>query len=126
MSEREQWEQARKRLHIAGLREREPELRRVEQAKPPMEKLTGTEEWDLFLQVLQAALDKHVAERDGWAQVHATEANFSYDRLVEVKTQLKLADDRVRLLDWVMGLPKSLIEEANKAHDARRTIDTEA
>ncbi len=116
-------EAARKRTRLRQTKGREPELRRMEQAKPAMDLLTNSEEWNLFLQLIEAERLKHVAEVDKWREVLESEQDFDHSRLILVKTQLRCALDRVGLLDLVLKLPKSAIADAEKAKAARAELD---
>lgn len=76
--------------------------------------LTGTDEWDLFLQNIQAVVNEATAQAHAFQLQIDSPATEATD-LARLRLHRILALERVRILGAVMELPKDLIEHGKKA-----------
>ena len=88
--------------------------RQIQQAGPAMELLTGQPQWDQFLQLLQVTREEVVADLDDWRVQFEKSVDFSHARLMELKVGFAIAHNKLAMLDYVMGLPKQLMENAKR------------
>lgn len=93
-------------------KEREVSLGLIKQAAVDAQYLTGREEWDKYLRMLQAERD---AAQQELAGVHAQlAAPLSSDALRLLYVKLNVTTERLKILDWCMNLPKQICEDAQK------------
>jgi len=85
--------------------------------------VTGDEHWDAFLEMVNASL---VSRRDGMDQ--AVEAlkgsnDFSPESLIRQKLAVRQLGCEIEALEWVIGLPKLIMEKSDKAKELLGTVD---
>lgn len=84
----------------------------LKQAAVDAQYLTGREEWDKYLRMLQN--ERNVAQQE-LAGVHAQlAAPLSSDALRLLYVKLNVITERIRIVDWCMALPKTICKDAAK------------
>lgn len=104
---------ARKKREKDAARADVAAFRQMAQAAVAVENLTEQPMWDLFLRYLQAAKEAWEQERDGTLR-HVLDATTT-DMTMALKMQAIRLEERVRLIDALMGLPKELIAIGEEA-----------
>jgi len=95
------------------------DFRVVEQAAVDKQRLTGSPEWDIFLQQLQSSLD----EAKGSLESHLAmmgDPTMTDDQLRALNNKISILNERVGTIDSIMNLPLDIIK---KGEDARLTFD---
>lgn len=93
-------------------KEREAYVGLMKQAAVDSQYLTGREEWDKYLRMLQAELDDANKEL-AHAQSQLT-APLSSDALRLLYVKINVMAERIKILDWCMQVPKQICEDAQK------------
>lgn len=93
-------------------------LEEIQRAAPQMELLTGTEEWDKYLTYLQSLLESIELNIEHSKAVMLNPHSWNTEDLIREKMNLLKFEDRKDLLEFVMGLPKELIETGEIAKQA--------
>lgn len=90
--------------------------RLVQQAEVAMDRLTGSAEWDGFVQIVQSRLEaaKDDYEHEAYRLAHES---FSADVIIMMQHRLKLAGLRRVLdtLEWIIELPREIMDAAAAA-----------
>jgi hypothetical protein len=85
-------------------------LEEITRAAPQMEVLTGSEEWDKYLTYLQALLETIKYNIEQAQHTMLDPFSWNTETLTKCKMDLLKLEDRKDLLEFVMKLPKELIE----------------
>lgn len=89
----------------------------LSQASVNAANMTGSTEWDIFLQFLQSQVD-HVKESRAALEVVMKDPRVTSDEdMRRAKIQYIEADAIVRTLEAVISLPSDIIESGDKARD---------
>jgi hypothetical protein len=96
------------------LAEAKTEARRMAQATPEMEKLTGDPHWNLFLQLLQGQVEETEQQLEQMREMLGLHS-MPADSLVELNTRVAACRSRIFTLREVMDLPKQLMEQGQEA-----------
>ena len=118
--EREEWRRQRERTRTQETRQREPMFRQLAQAEVAADRLTSSEEWNWFLQIVQALRDQAQA---GLAQIEENDRSnyeFSYEELSRAKSARLVWSERIRVLDEMLDIPASALTDGESA---RRKLD---
>ncbi len=107
----------------ASTRAREPELRALKRAGVSSENVTGDEHWDMFLSILQEKLEALTGTRDQAAELLLNSDVFDTAQLISQKLGVRLYGTQIEILEWVMGLPKHLMEQGDQSSKRLGTID---
>lgn len=91
-------------------KEREVSIGLMKQAAVDAQYLTGREEWDKYLRMLQAELDESRKELAG-AQAQML-APLSSEALHLLYVKINVMSERIKILDWCMNVPKQIIADA--------------
>ena len=100
---------------------REKEIRQLAQAEVPMTAITSTKEWDYFLSLLQAQIDMLDNSLQAMEQGHVLDPSFSYEDMARQKALMMQVRAQKETLEEVLGLPKQIIEQGEKAKLVLRT-----
>lgn len=95
--------------------DRLPELKAIQRESARMEVLTNSEEWNLFLSYMQAALkasERHAAMMN---QRLRDPMMVNGDEIAKLKAAITMADARSVCIAEIMELPKMLMEHREKA-----------
>ncbi len=104
---------ARWKARIAAM----PSLALLEQAEVSADNLTHDPHWDLFLRVLQAAIEKTTAQADDCVRQLANPSVVNEDDLRLIRQRLLLLNERIACWTSVISLPKQIHDEAGEAMD---------
>lgn len=85
--------------------------------------VTGDEHWDHFLSVVTARLEQVKQELETASEQLKTSDNFTPDSLILQKLAVRLAHREIQALEWVMGLPKALMEQGDLAKQLLENIE---
>ena len=83
-------------------------LRRLVQAKPAAERLTGDPNWDLFTSLLQGLRDKIEARRNDSRDAFLDSRTLESSQFVRFKMQGVACQAQMQLLDEILDLPAAL------------------
>ena len=110
-----EWEELEERQTTARERDRIPDLRQVAQAEVPMAALTGSPEWNVYLQVIQAMIEG--AEGEAKAAIEALEDPEVMEptELAKRKTRLLLRRQAIQTMTELRDLPRMLMEGGREA-----------
>lgn len=90
--------------------ERDSTIGLLKQAAVDAQYLTGRDEWDKYLRMLQ---DQRNATQNELTALHASLGTPLTDERVRLAyVAINVITERLRILDWCMGLPKQICEEA--------------
>ena len=101
-------------------KEAAPMIARTLQAAVAAEHLTGTPEWDYFLSLVQARRDQLVSEREHHAQAALDGTSSAREGHLR---DYHRASAGLEALDFVLTIPRKVIEEGQKARDAQRATE---
>ena len=93
-------------------REREVSLGLLKQAAVDVQYLTGREEWDKYLRMLQAELD--ASHQELASAQERLKAPLSDEALRLLYVKINVIAERIKILDWCMSVPKSICDDAAK------------
>lgn len=85
-----------------------PEIRKTPNTTVDPFLLTGTESWDSFVKELQLLIEIARGNQIAIYQELAAKPDFSYEFLIRNKLQAMLLDERIKTLEEVIKLPKSM------------------
>jgi hypothetical protein len=116
------------KTHVAALsqkrvRERKPELQAVRRAALSVDAMTGDENWDHFLSQVQERMEGAQKELDQAVEALKNSNDFSPEPLIMQKLAVRLWGREVEALQWVIGLPRQLQEQGDRASELLGTID---
>ena len=101
-------------------------LRALGRAELSISQVTGDEHWDSFLQLIQGRLEEKRAQRDQASTALEESNDFSPDVLIRQKLLARQHCLEIEALEWVIGLPKIIMEQSAKAKEPLGTVDETA
>lgn len=119
------------RAHVAAassqrVRASAPDLRTVRRAALSAAQVTGDKHWDLLLSVVKARIeDLHAQLEVAFANLKNSE-DFTPSEVINQKLAVRLLGREVEALEWVIELPKSLMEKGDSARKLLGTVDESA
>lgn len=87
-----------------------PLLEEIVRSAPKMEVLTGSEEWDNYLTYLQTALDMTIGQLEYTNNLMLDPNSWDNESLMKTKMNLLRLREKKEVLEFVMQMPKELIE----------------
>ena len=86
----------------------------LERADVRLTALTGDSTWNEYLSLVEAEVEAARSDRENY--LHVLEHPFALDDLQmrAAKTGLVLCNERIRALEWAIGLPKSIHDEVEE------------
>jgi hypothetical protein len=121
--ERKDFDDLMEKHGIERVRRLAPSLRAQEHAALSASQITGDEHWDHFLEVVQARIKVCIAERDKAVEALKNSDDFSPEILVNQKLAARLFGKEVKALEWVIELPKIIMEQGEQARKLLENID---
>ena len=115
--QRREWQEMLARKALERDSKRKPVLTAMTQAEVGAGQLTAHQAWNWFLQILEA--EKQVA-KEALAAVNAqaqTSEDFSHEALMRQQALRRAWHSRIVTLDWVMGVPAQIVDDAEKAKE---------
>jgi hypothetical protein len=89
------------------------------QAEPPMESLTSDSSWNIYVQILQAKIEKAEMQLSALQKEMLDQPTMGYESIVLSKTQQLLVQQSIITFKECRDLPKLLLEQGR---DARRIL----
>ena len=90
--------------------------RLVHQAEVSMDKLTGSAEWDAFVQIVQSRIE---TAKNDYEHMAYELAHPSFRVGIEAMTQQRIAlaelHSTIASLEWITGLPREIMDAAEAA-----------
>ena len=74
------------------------------------ELVTRSEEWNFYLEIMQARLEETRKALDQIREAFFTDTSFDHSRLVVLKAQGMLAEERIRTLEEIMSIPQDIMK----------------
>lgn len=122
--DRNQVAEAAARARDRRAQEQIPQLRVVQAQAVVMEKLlTDFDHWNKYLSYLQNVRNNVQSSRDSAQQKQNDPAIWDPHQMAKLKSDILRADSMLETLDFVMSLPKALIEDGEKAKDLIQTFE---
>jgi hypothetical protein len=106
-----------------GTQRRAVDVHAVRRAAVEAGRLTGDESWDFFLSALQAKRESLVNQRNTARELLENSDNFTPDSLINEKLAVRLFGTQIDLLDWVMDLPNTLLEQGERVKQVAENAD---
>jgi hypothetical protein len=113
--DRAEFDELSERRKADTAEERRPELRQVALGAVEAEKLTGSEEWDNFLKILAARVEEVEKQYESVREQMASPSITNHDELMRLKIAVHQCLTEKRVLESVMGLPRRMIVEGQRA-----------
>ncbi len=98
-------------------------LRALSRAELSISQVTGDEHWDSFLQLIQGRLEEKRTQRSQASTALEESNDFSPEVLINQKLIVRQLGCEIEALEWVIGLPKFIIEQGAKAKELLGTAD---
>lgn len=120
MVDREDFEAiAREERKLSWAMSRE-NLHKIELAMPPAEALTGDENWDLFLKIIQARIDRTQSLLEAEKVCLVSPDLLSHEEFLRSKISAIKLGQAIVTMEEIREIPKTLIESGQKARDLLR------
>lgn len=122
--DRSEWlDMITKRAKGKRLHEMMPAIRKLAMAEVEADKLTGSPEWDMFLQMIQVRIDDCQTMLDG-VGASIMRKGLHGDDLMDIRTEAIQIQERLDTLLYVKDLPKTLLD--NGVASARQIVAEES
>ncbi len=107
--------------HAKGVRP--AQILQLVHAAPPMERLTTSNEWNSYISVLQAWLDK--ANKDRVTLVDSLTNAITIDpmHIAQLKAQINICDGYIKALEQALSLPRQIVDNAKSVEDLLAKLD---
>ena len=96
------------------------------QAAVAMEDLTEQPMWDLFLRYLKAAQEQWRGERGALVDMLVQSDSMAEGTILGVRFKIARLDERIRVVDAIIGLPKDLIGKGENAKSVVERMEADA
>jgi hypothetical protein len=103
--------------------ERRSELKAVERAAISASHVTGDEHWDFLLSAVKAKIEALEGTREAALDLLKTSDDFTTEKLINQKLAVRLLGREIEALQWVIGLPKELMEQGDQAKQLLGSVD---
>lgn len=125
-NDRAEWVALTRQRLAKAAREQRPMHEFQARAAVKAEALTGEESWDFFLSFLQEARDRSANVADTHRAALGNPDLVDPLAVEKARRGIFLADERVRLIDAIMLLPKDLIAVGKEAKSLLARLDDDA
>ena len=88
--------------------------------------VTGDEHWDRFLEMVNDRLVKKRVSLEGCRKQLEESNDFSPEVLINQKLMVRQLGCEIEALEWVIGLPKEIMEQSERAKELLGTVDETA
>ena len=105
---------------------RKPELQAIKRAALAAAQVTGDEHWDLLLSVVQERIEKLKGLKASAADSLESSDDFTTEGLINQKLAVRLYGKEIEALEWVINLPKSIMEQGDTAKELLGSVDETA
>ncbi len=85
--------------------------------------ITGDEHWNLFLEMVNDRLEKSRTGLQDFRNRLEKSNDFSPDVLINQKLMVRQLGCEIEALEWVIGLPKSIMEQSERTKELLGTVD---
>ena len=99
-----------------------PDLRARHHAALSISEVTGDEHWDRFLEIVQGRIVDVTKMRDEALERLKTSDDFT-ETLINQKLAVRLYGRDIEALQWVVRLPKDILEDGDRAKELLGSID---
>jgi hypothetical protein len=110
-------------LEKERVRDNRSNLQAVQRSALAADQITGDEHWDHFLSILNARIEKLALEVEAAVESLKNSDNFNAENLIAQKLVVRLLGREIQALDWVIELPKVIMEQGADAKKLLGTID---
>src|SRR3990167_1125506 len=93
----------------------QPALHLLAQAAVPAAVLMADPNWSVYQQMLQAAVDRTIANRLRLADTLASPAGSTYEQMTRIKHLMAECDGLIAAWKTAISLPRDLVENAERA-----------
>ncbi len=108
--------EGREKAHSNG-RHSLQDISMVMQAGLSAESVTNHPDWDRFLSMIQAAIEKTDEQRQGYRELLESSALVDPNEIQKIRVQLIICNERISAWKVVIDMPKELMSNAADAID---------
>lgn len=119
--DREDFDAMTEKKATERLKNNQPALELLHQAKVRTSLLTQSPEWDTFLQMLQDAIEKNGAARDTYVQ-RLLQIDTSSDVAERMRRLAQQCNTRIETIQGIMALPKQIHDAGTASEEALSTL----
>ena len=101
----------------AGIKRTKPNLLQFEQAGVEAQLLTNDPRWNLFLQQLQAQINKAIKMRDSLIESSLSPNLVNSEDMLRNKNNLLIACTEITTLEAVIAIPRQIITSGDSAKE---------
>lgn len=101
-------------------------IREINRAALAAAHVTGDKHWDMFLEMVNDRLVKKRESLEDFRNKMEESNDFSTEGLINQKLAVRQLGCEIEALEWVIGLPKSIMEQSDKAKKLLGTVDETA
>ena len=124
--DRTAYDEVAKGIQKRRIRENRKNLQTAQRAGLSATQVTGDEHWDHFLSIVKAKIEKLEEEVAVAVELLKTSDEFSTEALINQKLAVRLLGREIQALNWVIELPKTIMEQGDKASELLGSIDEPA
>jgi hypothetical protein len=99
------------------------DIQAAEQAVPPMESLTGDANWNLYLSLIEAKIQKAHVQLRALQEESLSQSTMAYEDMVLAKTRQLLVRQAIETYQECRDIPKILLEQGREAKRLLREHD---
>ena len=121
--DREDWAKGYKARLQERMNGKRTELEHFMQAEVQAERLTGDPDWDIFLQLVQAGIERMQKLANELRRQLADPGTVNQDELMRLKISLADAEGHVRAWEATIQLPKDIKQSGEQAKTLLERLD---
>ncbi len=114
--------------HVEGrekdiTKRRIPELQGIKRSALAAESVTGDKYWDDLLSIVQARIDLLQVQLDAAIDPLKNSDVFDVEGIISQKLAVRLVGKEIETLQWLINLPKDLMEQGDHSRQLLESID---
>jgi len=103
-----------------------PDLHAIQRAALEAAEVTGDEHWDFFVSVIKAKVEDLMGQLEVTEEALKNSDDFTTSVLINQKLAVRIFGSQIETLNWVLELPKALLEKGDRATELLKTIEESA
>jgi hypothetical protein len=120
------WAAHLEKQHEKRLERRTVEAQSLKRMALSAGRVTGDEDWDRLLSVVQERIVTYAGVRDQALESIVKSDEFSSEALINQKLAIRMLGAQIEALEWVIGLPKELKENSDRANKSVESVGESA
>ena len=117
------WQPRLASLAQTSTREHKPELQALQRAALAASQVTGDEDWDLLLSIINKRIEDLQKQKESYVDRLLNSDNFTTEDLIDEKLAVRLLGREIEALTWVIELPKDIMEKGDYSKQLLESID---